>query len=153
MTTALTSRPICSITCRPASTAAAAGADAEGAGRQAAGEGEEKNPSHEPEEKKPDKPKKPEEASLGSTLTEPSPGAPSELPARVYFTTVPAGAQIFRSSRRLCTTPCTIKVRAELGSLEVAIRRDGYLDEWVSVELEAGETSRSHVKLISDPGI
>jgi len=130
-----------------ASTAEAADAGAKPTGEEKPSAGEEPAP------KRPAEPAKPEEAALRGAPPDPAPGVPSVLPARVYFTTVPAGARIFRSSRRLCTTPCTIKVRAELGSLEVAIRKDGYLDEWVTVDLEAGETARSHIKLISDPGI
>ncbi|MCB9737504.1 MAG: PEGA domain-containing protein [Deltaproteobacteria bacterium] len=68
-------------------------------------------------------------------------------PARLLLTTEPAGASVRLGARTICTSPCDVNLEPTAERQALLVRRWGYADEVVDVDLTAGATVSREVAL------
>jgi len=55
---------------------------------------------------------------------------------RIYFNTTPSGATIYKDGVEQCKTPCSFKVKRNLGDTDIEIKLDGYETRIITLDKE-----------------
>ena len=55
---------------------------------------------------------------------------------RIYFSSTPSGATIFKDGVEICTTPCNYRIKRSLSDTEVEFKLDGYETRLVTLDKE-----------------
>lgn len=55
---------------------------------------------------------------------------------RIYFTSTPSGATIFKDGVEICTTPCNYPIKRSINDTEVEIKLDGYETRLITLDKE-----------------